>query len=195
MATNQMKNTAIAFLLAVLVAFFNVSPVLAASKQNITVFHTDQQKSFAVGEDIFTFKSFTDPESSDTEANFSVVEITNAPHRYPGGFLLERHVVNAPEEFYVLDGEFEFLNPSGKATSVDAGDRVYIPGGVPYGYKNVGSESAHILLITPSQNLEKFIAQVGKPIAIGTNILTNAAPPDMGKITSVAPRYGIEFLN
>lgn len=100
-----------------------------------------------------------------------------------------------PEEFYVLNGKFEFVNRPGNAIAVSEGDRVYIPAGVPYGYKNVGSEPTQILLITPSQNLEKFIAQVGQPIANGTSVVTRVVPQDMGKITSIAPRYGIEFLN
>jgi quercetin dioxygenase-like cupin family protein len=190
-----MKKIVLSFFLAMLIACCNFSSAFAASTQNLSVLHADQKKSFAVGEDIFTFRSYTDSANLDSEANFSVVEITNAPNRSPGGFLLERHVVSAPEEFYILNGKFEFVNHPGQSIAASEGDRVYIPAGVPYGYKNVGDEPAQILLITPSQNLEKFIAQVGKPIANGTSVVSRAVTPDMGKIASLAPRYGIEFLN
>jgi quercetin dioxygenase-like cupin family protein len=190
-----MKKIALTFFLALFLACFDFSLAIAASNQNMTVLHVDQQKSFAVGQDIFTFRSFTDSVDPEHEADFSVVEITNAPQQSPGGFLLEQHVISFPEEFYILSGKFEFVNRSGKSIEVGAGDRVYIPAGVPYGYKNVGNGSAQVLLITPSQNLEKFIAQVGQSISTGTSKITRAVPPDMGKIASIAPRYGIEFLN
>jgi len=194
-----MKKNVITLLctVAIAIVYFAMPFAMAApltSKQQIVVFHADQGKTFAVGKDLFTFKGFTSL-SQDTP-KLSAVEITNAPRSNPGGFLFERHVVSFPEDFYVLDGEFEFLNPPpSKAIKVNAGDIVHIPAGVPYGYKNVGTQSGRVLLVTPSQNFEAFIAEIGNEVVDTGVILSNAAQPDMGKITSAAPKYGIKFLN
>jgi hypothetical protein len=75
----------------------------------LTVFHSDQEKTFRVGEDLFTLKRFTNTLDKGSSQVLSMVDITNAPNSKTGGFLLERHLVDASETFYALAGEFEFF--------------------------------------------------------------------------------------
>lgn len=70
-----MKKIAISVFLAIVIACFNLSSAFAASTQTISVLHADQQKSFAVGEDIFAFRSFTDSANPDTEANLALQKL------------------------------------------------------------------------------------------------------------------------
>ena len=175
------------------------SPIETA--QTITAYHADSTKTFAVNNDLFTFKPYTHTNSKTKASDFSAIEITMSPHSNPGGFLLQKHVVNVPEDFYIQAGEFEFLSfqPS-KSIKVSAGDIVRIPVGVPYGYKNVGAEPGKVLIISPSDGLEKFIAEIGTPVSAPSSIPSNSisidtVQTDINKLASIAQKYGIEFLN
>lgn len=169
--------------------------------ETLTIYHMDTEKSFAVDSDLFTFKSFTQPNSKKKTSDLSVVEITTAPYSTPGGFLLQKHVVNALENFYIQSGEFEFVGfQPNKTVKVSAGDVVRVPAGVPYGYKNTGSEPGTVLLISPSNGLEKFVAEVGTSVEDKDSHSVEAIQPDtvqtdINKLATVARQYGIEFLN
>ncbi|GAA6620233.1 cupin domain-containing protein [Scytonema sp. NUACC26] len=203
-----MKKSIIALLFAIiaLVTGFNPTTAIATPlkvDRSFVVFHADREKTFAVNEDLFTFKNFKNIVNRGSFEDFSVVEITNAPRSSPGGFLLKKHVINVPENFYALAGEFEFFGfDPNKTTKVNAGDIVYIPAGVPYGYKNVGSEPGKILLMTPSKGFENFIEEIGtkvpknfSPDSESVRANVNQIEPSMNKIASIASKYGIEFLN
>ena len=194
-----MKKSIIALLFAIIafVTSFSNSTAVAAplqTDQTSLAVHPDTQKTFAVGEYSFTFKNFTNSVSKDTKEDFSVAEITIAPQSK--GFLLDKHVINVAEDFYALAGEFKFFGfQPDKTIKVNSGDIVHIPAGMPYGYKNVGSEAGKMLLLITSKGFENFIEEIGTPVADKSSIPSNSIQPDMNKIASVARKYGIEFLN
>lgn len=171
--------------------------------KTITAYQTDSEKTFAVNNDLFSFKTYTQTEGKASPADFSAIEITLSPYSNPGGFLLQKHVVDAPEDFYVEEGEFEFLGfQPNKSISVSEGDVVRIPAGVPYGYKNTGSKPGKVLLISPSDGLENFVAEIGTPVEDPTSVLastadlsTDTVQTDINKLAVIAEKYGIEFLN
>jgi hypothetical protein len=80
-------------------------------------------------------------------------------------------------------------------TKVAAGDVVSIAAGIPYGYKNVGSEPGKILLITASNGFEHFIEEIGTPVTDTDSRLTRPNQPSVDKIAAVAHKYGIDLLN
>ena len=164
----------------------------------ITAYHANSEKSFAVNNDLFTFKTYTQTNGKSSPSNFSAIEITTAPHSNPGGFLLQKHVVDAPENFYIQSGEFEFISQPSLSIKASAGDIVRIPAGVPYGYKNTGSEPGKVLIISPSNGLKNFVAEIGTPVSDPNSVMvtsTDAVQTDIGKLATIAQKYGIEFLN
>ena len=162
----------------------------------ITAYHADSEKTFAVNNDLFTFKTYAQTNGNNA-SGFSAVEITTAPHSNPGGFLLQKHVVDAPEDFYIQAGQFEFLGQPNKSLKVSAGDIVRIPAGVPYGYKNTGSEPGKVLIISPSNGLKNFVTEIGTPSDPDAVVASpsNAVQTDISKLATTAQKYGIEFLN
>lgn len=166
----------------------------------ITAYRANSEKTFAVNNDLFTFKTYVQKNGKINASDFSAVEITTAPYSNPGGFLLQKHVVDAPEDFYIQAGEFEFLGfqPS-KNLKVSAGDIVRIPAGVPYGYKNASSELGTVLIVSPSSGLKNFVAEIGTPVSdpdsVAVSSSTDTVQTDIGKLATIAQKYGIEFLN
>jgi mannose-6-phosphate isomerase-like protein (cupin superfamily) len=210
---NMVKKFISAFLLTLLAisALFTVpsasktgSTAYAApleTTQKITVYHATSEKNFVVSNDLFTLKPYIHTDSKTNAANLSVIEITTSPHSNPGGFLLQKHAVDVPEDFYIQTGEFEFLGSQpNQSIEVSAGDIVRIPAGVPYGFKNIGSEPGKVLLISPSNGLESLVAEIGTSIS-DSNVVsaspasTNVVQTDMSKLAAIAHKYGIEFLN
>lgn len=193
-----MKKSILALLFAIVtfVTPFNGPTAVGApltTDRSVVVFHSDKEQTFAVGKDLFTFKNFTSTDKG-TSGNFSVVEIAHAP-RYRG-FLLEKHAIDADENFYVLEGEFEFFGTRpNKAVKANSGDVVHIPAGTPYGLRNAGSELGRILLITTSKGSENFIEEIGTSVADKSSIPSDSVEPDIAKTASVAHQYGIEFFN
>jgi mannose-6-phosphate isomerase-like protein (cupin superfamily) len=195
-----MKNRLLSWILIIFatIAFFFVPTAFAASltpDQSISVFHSDRGKTYAVDNYLISFKNFTSALNKDTARSFSAVEIVNPP-QYKG-FLFEKHAIDTPEDFYVLEGKFEFFGSQPDRTiKVSTGDLVRIPAGVPYGYKNVGSEPGKLLLIANSQKFAKFVEEIGTPIANNSDISANSIQADnIEKIASIAHKYGIDFLN
>lgn len=194
-----MKKSILALLFAIIafVTSFDVPTAVAApfkTDQSIAVFHPNKERTFAVGKDLFTFKNYTNMVSKDTSKDFSIVEITHAP-RYRG-FLLEKHAIDVEENFYPLEGEFEFFGFQPNQTiKVNSGDIIHVPAGMPYGYRNVGAGAGKMLLITTSKGFDNFIDEIGTPMADKPSIPSNSIQPDMNKIGAVAPKYGIEFFN
>lgn len=189
----------ITLLLAIVtfITLFSVQAAVAAPptpEGSVVVYHPIKEKTFAVGKDVLSFKSFTNAASKDTSADFSVVEITNAP-RYKG-LLLEKHVIDVPEDFYAISGEYEFFGfQPDKTLKIKSGDIIHIPAGVPYGYKNAGDEPGKILLITTSKEFENFIEEIGTSVTDKSSISSNSVQLDMEKVASVARKHGIEFFN
>jgi mannose-6-phosphate isomerase-like protein (cupin superfamily) len=186
-----MRNRLLSLIVA-LVLFLIGVPLQAASaaplnveSQKIVVFQNEKDnKTITVGKQVFKFQHFTSSENG----SFSTVEITT-PSQYKS-FLLEKHVVQVPEDFYAVSGEFEFFgNQPNTDLYVHTGDVVHIPAGFPYGFRTVGTESGKLLLITSSPTFESFIEE------IGINETDPAKVMPISKIASVAQKYGIQFLN
>jgi quercetin dioxygenase-like cupin family protein len=89
------------------------------------------------------------------EAGPLVFRTTLAP--YAKGSPLHRHRGIA-ETFTVESGPFTFLDPSGKALEMEAGDKVEVAAGVAHGFRN---ETRHPVVFltsaTPGVGFEKFL--------------------------------------
>ena len=166
--------------------FFLISPADAVSvaTENIQVFHPNTSNTVTMGKETFSYQTLASKDFSET---ISVTEITQPP-QYEG-FLLQKHVVQTPEEIYVMDGDFEFVfSQSNKKTKASSGDIVSIPSGIPYGFRHTNQGEGKVLVVSRSTALPDMLAELGTSA-------NKTSVPDIQTINSAAKKYGIEFLN
>ena len=193
---NKISNNAIAkktistlsawFVVLLFATFCWILPVNAASTttKNIQVFHPKTENTVTMGEETFNYRTLASKDSSET---ISVTEITQ-PSKYEG-FLLRKHVLQTPEEIYIVDGDFEFVfSQSNKKTQASPGEIVSIPAGMPFGFKHSGKGEGKVLVVSRSDALPNMLAEIGTSANEDTAL-------DISAISSVAKKYGIEFLN
>lgn len=116
----------------------------------------------------------------DTNGQFTLVEQNNPP-----GTGIPPHVHEREDEiFQVVAGEVEF-SMNGQATTLTAGDLVYLPKGTPHGFRVTGSQAAKVnLSIFPAGIEGMFEALSQLP----------AGPPDMEKVMKICGEYGVRFV-
>ena len=89
------------------------------------------------------------------------------------------------ELFFVIAGDIRFR--CGEETiEVASGATVMVPAGAPHGFKNIGEDTARILVALSPGGGEGFFRDVE---AEGLDPAT-----DMGRIAEIGDRYGIEFV-
>lgn len=105
----------------------------------------------------------------------------------PVGFASPYHTHQREDEsFYVLEGEIAFVC-GGQWLKAGAGTFVYGPREVPHGFKVVGEHPARMLLMCAPGGFERFVLEQTTPIG------EPPSPPDMGKLMTLAAKYGIEI--
>jgi mannose-6-phosphate isomerase-like protein (cupin superfamily) len=127
--------------------------------------------------------------SQRTGGAYSLFEVETLPGSGP-----PPHVQHREDEcFYVLQGEFQFLN--GAVTlRAGAGSLLYIPKGTLHAHKNVGEGVGRLLVAqTPGGLYERFFEEVGKPVDGDGGSLVFEEQPDLGRIVAVAAEHGIEI--
>jgi mannose-6-phosphate isomerase-like protein (cupin superfamily) len=168
----------------------------ALTSQNISVFHPNYSKTVAVGREIFTYRTFNTykPFNSNISQVISKTEITQ-PSKYEG-LLLRKHVLQAPEEIYIIKGDFEFaFSEPEQNTQVTQGEIVSIPSGVPFGFKHIGTGEGKVLVVSRSDALPRMLSEVGTLLKDESEITYKTNELDINKIVSAAKKQGIEFLN
>ena len=128
----------------------------------------------------------------ETGGGCGIVEILTAPgagappHKHPG----------EDENFFVLDGQFEF-DLDGKKLDVETGDFVKIPNGRVHAFKCVGNKPGRLLNVTsPGTMHEVFFTQGGDPVPEGTvEFPATDGPPDIDPIMSFHVWIGMSILN
>ena len=98
------------------------------------------------------------------------------------------------EAFYVLEGEFEFVQGE-RTVRAGVGDFVHIARGVVHGFTNVGLGPARLLgIVTPGGLHEQLLAGLGEPAQAETLPPPPAGPPDVQRIAEIAREYDTELL-
>lgn len=124
-----------------------------------------------------------------TGGAYSLFEVVTRP-----GGSSSPHIQHQEDEcFYVLEGEFEFLN-NGGVVEASAGSLVYVPRGNLHTYKNVGSEPGRMLVSqTPGGLHERFFKELGEEAQRLTAPPALEGQPDIRRIAMAAAKYGIEI--
>jgi mannose-6-phosphate isomerase-like protein (cupin superfamily) len=135
---------------------------------------------------LITFKAV----SEETGGEYSLLEATVPPRLGAPPHIHHREA----EAFYVLEGEFEFLNGEG-VVRAGVGDFVHVPKGVPHGFTNVGQGPAKFLaLLTPGGIHEHLLAALGEPAQAEKLPPPPAGPPDAERFAQIARTYDTEFV-
>jgi mannose-6-phosphate isomerase-like protein (cupin superfamily) len=105
----------------------------------------------------------------------------------PPGFASPHHMHHREDEsFYVLEGEIAFVC-GGQWLKAGPGTFVYGPREIAHGFKVIGNSPARMLLMCNPAGFEGFVLEQATPIA------EPPSPPDMGKLMTLASKYGIDI--
>jgi mannose-6-phosphate isomerase-like protein (cupin superfamily) len=80
--------------------------------------------------------------SEQTGGAYSLFEVTTQPQGGPPPHVQHRE----DESFYVLEGEYEFLDDGGSNMRAGAGTLIYVPRGNLHAHKNVGEGVGRMLV-------------------------------------------------
>ena len=154
-------------------------------EQGITHIGPGDGRSLRVLGELVTYKTT----SERTGGAYSLFEVVSEPGVGPPPHVQHRE----DEAFYVLEGEYEFLDDDGHTVRVGTGSLVYVPKGNLHAYKNLGTTPGRMLVSqTPGGLHERFFEEVGEP-ATDESRLVSEGPAGIGKIAAIAAEYGIEM--
>jgi mannose-6-phosphate isomerase-like protein (cupin superfamily) len=104
------------------------------------------------------------------------------------------HVHGREEEaFFVLEGELTFY-AAGARISAGAGSFLNAPRDVPHRFRNEGAAPARALCLVAPAGLDRFFAEIGRPLASPTAAPVEPTKADIDTLLSAAPRYGLTIL-
>ena len=116
----------------------------------------------------------------DTDGAFSLLEAQE-----PAGFGPPLHIHrDAAEAFYVLEGEY-IIFVDGQEASCPAGSFIFIPAGIPHGFRVGGVASRKLNLYTPA-------AMVGYFDELAD--LADVGDVDPAVLAQIADRYGMDVI-
>ncbi|MDG4865136.1 cupin domain-containing protein [Streptomyces sp. T-3] len=135
------------------------------------------------GDAIYTFKATKE----NTGGSLTFAEATVPP----GGGPPPHIHPNADEAFFILSGEIEFLN--GEKTFVaGAGSFVFVPRGTRHRFRNIGSQTAHLLFMFTPAYLEKFFMEIGQEARAGEAPVP-LTDEQKRQIVEFAPRHDLQL--
>lgn len=117
---------------------------------------------------------------ADTNGRYTLIEQNNDP-----GTGIPAHVhENEDEVFQVLSGEVE-MTVGDKLTTLNAGDIIFCPKGIPHSWKVVGEEKARAMLSIFPAGLENMFEELAQ---------LPTGPPDFEKIGQICGKYKLRFV-
>ncbi len=100
----------------------------------------------------------------------------------PGGGPPPHMHTNEDETFYVLEGEYEFLQ-DGAWRKVEPGRAIQAMRGSVHTFRNCGTTHGKMLVFISPSGLEKYLEEI--------SVLS--IPDDIEKLLAISERYGISF--
>ena len=124
---------------------------------------------------------------AETGGAFFMAEVSVAPGGGPPPHVHSRE----DESFYLQQGTLA-VQVGGKALNVSAGDFVHMPRGTVHSFRNVGEETAKLLMVATPPGLENYFAEVFFPAADVADI-PQIGQAVIGRALKTAPKYGLEL--
>jgi quercetin dioxygenase-like cupin family protein len=119
--------------------------------------------------------------AQDTGGAFALHSGTMAPGT---GAPLHVHT-HEDETFYVIAGEVEATVGDDRQT-LEAGDCIFLPRGIPHRLQNISSEQAQIIMLIQPAGLEEFFERVEQ--------LSKTGPPSPHTLPELAAGFGIRSI-
>jgi quercetin dioxygenase-like cupin family protein len=120
--------------------------------------------------------------SEQTGGAYSLFEVTTQP----GGGVLPHVQHREDESFYILHGEYEFLDDGGGPTRVDVESLVYVLRDNLHAHRNVGTTTGRMLISqTPGGSHERFFEEIGEPAMDGSRPSASEGPQDMRRTIAI----------
>ncbi|MGI9532998.1 cupin domain-containing protein [Lutimonas sp.] len=118
--------------------------------------------------------------AKDTNGQFSLIEQNNDP-----GTGIPLHVHQDEDEvFHVLLGQIE-ITIGEEMTTLNSGDLIFCPRGIPHSFKVVGDQKAKVMLSIFPAGLENMFEELA---------VLPAGPPDPEKVVEICGKYNISFI-
>ena len=100
----------------------------------------------------------------------------------PGGGPPPHSHQNEDETFFVLEGDYEFLD-RGKWVEVSPGQAVHAPRGRIHTFRNAGATAGRMLVFVAPAGMEKYLEEIS----------ALSMPGDAAQLFAISERYGIAF--
>lgn len=116
----------------------------------------------------------------DTNGQYTLIEQYNEP-----GIGIPPHVhENEDEVFQVLSGQVE-MSIGETITTLNEGDIIFCPKGVPHSWRVIGTEKAKAMLSIFPAGLENMFEELAQ-LPLG--------PPDLEKVGAICGKYNVKFV-
>lgn len=125
---------------------------------------------------------------AETGGAFFMAEVSVVPGGGPPPHVHSRE----DESFYLQQGTLA-VQVGDKALKVSAGDFVHMPRGVMHSFKNVGEDTAKLLMVAAPAGLENYFAEIFFPAADVADV-PELGPAVIARAMKTAPKYGLELL-
>jgi quercetin dioxygenase-like cupin family protein len=125
---------------------------------------------------------------AETSGAFFMAEVSVAPGGGPPPHVHSRE----DESFYLQQGTLA-VQVGDKSLNVVAGDFVHMPRGTAHSFKNLGNETAKLLMVATPAGIDNYFAEVFFPACDAADI-PQIAQAVMGRALKPAPKYGLELL-
>jgi quercetin dioxygenase-like cupin family protein len=122
--------------------------------------------------------------------SYSLVHLT-----VPPGFSTPYHVHHTEDEaLYVLEGELTVICNGNKMVR-EAGSYIFLPRGVPHGFRYTGGENSRVLIhVIPGGKVGFIGMMLEMAIPIRRGVLPAPTPPDFLKLDALCKKNEIEIL-
>lgn len=125
---------------------------------------------------------------AETGGAFFMAEVSVVPGGGPPPHVHSRE----DESFYVQQGRLA-VQVGDKALNVSTGHFVHMPRGVAHSFRNVGEETAKLLMVATPAGLENYFAETFFPAADIADV-PEIGPAVVARAMKTAPKYGLELL-
>ena len=125
-----------------------------------------------------------------SEGTYSLIHLTASP-----GFGTPYHVHHTEDEaFYVLEGKFTFIC-DGKKTVLGAGGYIFLPRGVPHGFRSSSEKDSRVLVhVIPGGKVGFVGMMLEMAVPVRRGAVPEPTPPDLQRLETLCEKNNIDIL-
>ena len=96
------------------------------------------------------------------------------------------------ETLFIIEGQMQALI-AGKEQTIQAGESIFLPRGIPHQLMNTSGSPAHYMLLCTPSGFEGFLAEGGH-VKASDEVIGPPTPADIERLKAAAPKFGITLL-